>query len=232
MSELSEHVFSQAKTFDAESCWVLTLRFGRRGWTAWGRHRLKRRLSLACRCLYNSPQCLQVATYSDMMKLKRKYMQYEKQNKRVKIIHMVKYTRTTVWRMWLNQNSSFSSSYINLHSIPWPCMTAALLYFKVEAINANPQAASVENQSQIIWELKQSKSQCNPINSPWRWQKRAMGHSRTELGTFGIFNFFNNKKWFFCIFYQVNNLFLYQSDLKSPLPVKLTRWKRQKFIFY
>ena len=45
----------------------------------------------------------------------------------------------------------------------------------------------------------------------------------TELGTFGIFNFFNNRKWFFGIFYKVNNLFLHQSYLKSTLPVKLTR---------
>ena len=35
-------------------------------------------------------------------------------------------------------------------------------------------------------------------------------------------NFFTNKKMFFCIFYQINNLFLHQSYLKSPLPVKLT----------
>ena len=37
-----------------------------------------------------------------------------------------------------------------------------------------------------------------------------------------FFNFFNNKKWFFGIFYKVDNLFLHQSYLKSPLPVKLT----------
>ena len=42
-----------------------------------------------------------------------------------------------------------------------------------------------------------------------------------ELGTFGILEFFTNKN-FFCIFYQVSNLFLHQSYLKSPLPVKLT----------
>ena len=36
----------------------------------------------------------------------------------------------------------------------------------------------------------------------------------------------------FCIFYKVNNLFLHQSYLKSPLPVKLTWWKMQKIIFY
>ena len=34
--------------------------------------------------------------------------------------------------------------------------------------------------------------------------------------------FFNNKKWYFGIFYQANNLFLHQSYLQSPLPVKLT----------
>ena len=44
-------------------------------------------------------------------------------------------------------------------------------------------------------------------------------------------NFFNNKKWFFCIFYHVNNLFLHQSYLKSPLPVKLAWQKMQTIIF-
>ena len=33
---------------------------------------------------------------------------------------------------------------------------------------------------------------------------------------------FFNKTLFFCIFYQVNDLFLHQVHLKSPLPVKLT----------
>ena len=37
-----------------------------------------------------------------------------------------------------------------------------------------------------------------------------------------FFNFSNNKKWCVCIFYQLNNLFLHQSYLKCPLPVKLT----------
>ena len=37
-----------------------------------------------------------------------------------------------------------------------------------------------------------------------------------------FFHFFTNKKGLFCIFYQVNNQFLHQSYLKSPLPVKLT----------
>ena len=37
-----------------------------------------------------------------------------------------------------------------------------------------------------------------------------------------FFNFFNNKKLFLCIFYKVNNIFLHQSCLKSPLPVELT----------
>ena len=45
-------------------------------------------------------------------------------------------------------------------------------------------------------------------------------------------NFFNNKKWFFCIFYQINNLFLHQSYLKSPHPVKLTWQKMQKNIVF
>ena len=37
-----------------------------------------------------------------------------------------------------------------------------------------------------------------------------------------FFNFFNKKKWIYCIFYKVNNLYLHQSYLKSPFPVKLT----------
>ena len=45
---------------------------------------------------------------------------------------------------------------------------------------------------------------------------------KSELGT-GIFFIFSIiKNDFFCTFYQVNNLFLHQSYLKSPLPVKLT----------
>ena len=42
------------------------------------------------------------------------------------------------------------------------------------------------------------------------------GHFRYFL----IFSIIKND--FFCIFYQVNNLFLHQSYLESPLPVKLT----------
>ena len=41
-------------------------------------------------------------------------------------------------------------------------------------------------------------------------------------------NLFNNKKLFFCIFYQVNNLFLHQSYLKSPLPDKIKFIKNVK----
>ena len=40
------------------------------------------------------------------------------------------------------------------------------------------------------------------------------------LGVF--FKFFNDKNDFLAFFYQVNNLFLHQSYLKSPLTVKLT----------
>ena len=51
-----------------------------------------------------------------------------------------------------------------------------------------------------------------------------------ELGTFGIFVIFSIKKKIFFMF-QVNNLFLHQSYLESPLSVKLTWWKMQKIIF-
>ena len=40
------------------------------------------------------------------------------------------------------------------------------------------------------------------------------------LEVFLIFSIIKND--FFCIFYKVNNLFLHQSYLKIPLPVKLT----------
>ena len=43
-----------------------------------------------------------------------------------------------------------------------------------------------------------------------------------KLGTFGIFKYFQYYKMIFCIFYKVINLFLHQSYLKSPLPVKIT----------
>ena len=43
-------------------------------------------------------------------------------------------------------------------------------------------------------------------------------------------HFFNNKS-FFCIFYQVNNLFMHQSYLKSPLPVNELDKKFQKSFF-
>ena len=47
-------------------------------------------------------------------------------------------------------------------------------------------------------------------------------HSRRQSWALPVFfNLFTNKKCF-CIFYQANNLFLHQSYLKSPLPVKLT----------
>ena len=52
----------------------------------------------------------------------------------------------------------------------------------------------------------------------------ARAHHRDQSWALSVFfHFFNNKKWFFCTFYQVDNLFLHQSYLKSPLPVKLTR---------
>ena len=35
----------------------------------------------------------------------------------------------------------------------------------------------------------------------------------------------------FCIFYQVDNLFLRQSYLKNPLPVKLAWYKMQTIVF-
>ena len=44
---------------------------------------------------------------------------------------------------------------------------------------------------------------------------------RHQLGE-GWTILFNIKKWFFGIFYQVNNLFLHQSYFKGPLLVKLT----------
>ena len=48
----------------------------------------------------------------------------------------------------------------------------------------------------------------------------ACHNQRWALSVF--FYFFNNKNNFFCIFYQVNNLFLHQSYIKGPLLVKFT----------
>ena len=53
----------------------------------------------------------------------------------------------------------------------------------------------------------------------WEGEKRAAVQS-WALPVF--FSVFNDKKWLFCTIYQVNNLFLHQSYLKSPLSVKLT----------
>ena len=51
----------------------------------------------------------------------------------------------------------------------------------------------------------------------WKWV------GVPELDTWGIFVIFSIIKNDFCyIFYKVNNIFLHQSYLKSPLPVKLT----------
>ena len=64
------------------------------------------------------------------------------------------------------------------------------------------------------------------------WVLTTNGSKRYRAGHFRyFFHFFNNKKWFFCTFYKVNNLFLHQSYLKSPLPIKLTWWKMQNIIF-
>ena len=49
-----------------------------------------------------------------------------------------------------------------------------------------------------------------------------------ELGTFGIFPFFYNKKWFFCFFYKVHNLFLHQSYFKKPTPSQIYFIKNAK----
>ena len=46
-----------------------------------------------------------------------------------------------------------------------------------------------------------------------------------------FYHFFNNKKWFFCTFYQVNNLFLHQSYLKSPIPSQINLTKKCKKSF-
>ena len=54
---------------------------------------------------------------------------------------------------------------------------------------------------------------CRYAIAPFKWQSWALSV---------FLNFFKYKKLFFCIFYQVNNLVLHQSYLKSPLPVKLT----------
>ena len=48
-----------------------------------------------------------------------------------------------------------------------------------------------------------------------------------------FFHFFNNRKWFCCTFYQVNNLFLHQSYLKSPAtPSQINLIKKSKKSFF
>ena len=46
-----------------------------------------------------------------------------------------------------------------------------------------------------------------------------------------FFNFFNNKKWLFCIFYQVNNLFLHLFYLKpTPSQINLINIAKNNFL--
>ena len=62
---------------------------------------------------------------------------------------------------------------------------------------------------------------CIVSNTRCRFKERKPSSAQSwALAVF--FHFFTNKKLFFCTFFQVNNLFLHQSYLKSPLPVKLT----------
>ena len=46
-----------------------------------------------------------------------------------------------------------------------------------------------------------------------------------------FFYFFNNKKWFFCTFYKINNLFLHQSYLKTPTPSQISLIKNARSHF-
>ena len=82
----------------------------------------------------------------------------------------------------------------------------------------------VQPEKKKIGIVHQQSSWCGFLNETCTVQQR------WALSVF--FNFFTNKKWFFCIFSKVNNLFLHQSHLKSPLPVKLTWQNMQKIIFY
>ena len=73
--------------------------------------------------------------------------------------------------------------------------------------------------------------------APKRCRKTVLSNNRSEsmkrpnvhLRYFLIFSIIKNE--FLGIFYQVDNLFLHQSYLKSPLPVKLTWYKMQKWFF-
>ena len=71
-----------------------------------------------------------------------------------------------------------------------------------------------------------------PQRRPHRAVDLRCGTVSPELGTWGIFEFFSIIKMIFLHFLKVNNLFLHQSYLKNPLPVKLTWWKMQKIIFF
>ena len=54
----------------------------------------------------------------------------------------------------------------------------------------------------------------------WTAEQYSSPESELDFRYFLIFSIIKN--YFFCIFYKVNNLFLHQSYLKSPVPVKLT----------
>ena len=87
---------------------------------------------------------------------------------------------------------------------------------------------------------------CHALMSPTRWYLRdqvvdaTMSSSKGALGykkkvqswALEVFlNFFNDKKWFFCIFYQVNNLISAPVLFKKSIPSQINLIKNSKNIF-
>ena len=78
--------------------------------------------------------------------------------------------------------------------------------------------------------MQVTQATMHPALYPQRWLTKSTKflqvcklNSLNRAGHFRYFLFFfTNKKWFCFIFYQVDNIFLHQSYLKCPLPVKLT----------
>ena len=71
--------------------------------------------------------------------------------------------------------------------------------------------------------FKKTWRKCQILKLIDRTRQVAITFIYTQIWALSVFfNFFNDKKWFFGIFNKVNNLFLHQSYLKSPLPGKLT----------
>ena len=114
--------------------------------------------------------------------------------------------------------------FLTQYFLPAPhLLETYLIYMLMEEAAAN----FCVHKSSSYFQFNKSHCELADIKLKLFWKNTSM--QSWALSVF--FNFFNNKKWFFFIFYTVDNLFLHRSYLKSPLPVKLTWSKVQKIIF-